>query len=470
MANSWERQVQPTLTRRRLLAGAVAVGAASALGGCAREQNSASPGPGGGDLDVVVVGAGIAGLAAARTLSRAGLRFVVLEARGRAGGRIWTSTEWPELPVDLGASWIHGRDGNPIYDLSREYGLATAVFDVGSLEGTGSEVRYTAQGAPISGAAEQQTETDTVLGLLEDAAEEPGAGDISMRAGIDALPEAAGAGQAITAELIEIAGDYGATPQQLSLAALTEDDSYPGPQLVFPGGYGQLTAKLAEGVPIRFDTAVSEVSLSDPDRVVIRAGTDTWTARAAIVTVPLGVLKAGAIRFTPALPADHQRAIERLGFGRYEKLVLSFDEGFADDVDQIQIADAGAPFTNWYNLQRFTGKPALMALNGGAAAEAVEALTVDQQTDRAVAMLRRVYGSRVPTPTAAQASNWWSDEFARGSYSFTAVGSGDDDRATLSAPVADRLWLAGEASHPTAHSTVHGAWLSGQVAAEQAAT
>ncbi|NBP86226.1 MAG: hypothetical protein EBU54_13955 [Mycobacteriaceae bacterium] len=128
-------------------------------------------------------------------------------------------------------------------------------------------------------------------------------------------------------------------------------------------------------------------------------------------------------------------------------------------------ARSGSP-----NLARFTGKPALMALNGGAAAEAVEALTVDQQADRAVAMLRRVYGSRVPTPTAAQASNWWSDEFSRGSYSFTAVGSGDDDRATLSAPVADRLWLAGEASHPTAHSTVHGAWLSGQVAAEQAST
>ncbi|MFM8598973.1 MAG: flavin monoamine oxidase family protein [Mycobacterium sp.] len=464
--------MQPTLTRRRLLTGAAAVGAVSVLGGCAREQNSGPPDPGGGDLDVIVVGAGIAGLAAARTLSRAGLRVVVLEARGRAGGRIWTSTEWPDLPIDLGASWIHGRDGNPIYDLSREYGLATAVFDVGSLEGSGSEARYSAQGAPISGTAQQQLDTaiNAVLGPLEDAAEEPGAGDISMSAGIDALPEAADAGPAVTAELTEIAGDYGATPQQLSLAALTEDDSYPGPQLVFPGGYGQLTAKLAEGVPIRFDTAVSEVSLSEPGRVVIRAGADTWTARAVIVTVPLGVLKAGAIRFTPALPTDHQRAIERLGFGRYEKLVLRFPDAFADDVDQIQIADAGAPFTNWYNLQRFTGEPALMALNGGGAAATIEAMTVGQQTDQAVAMLRRVYGERLSPPTAAQASSWWSDEFSRGSYSFTAVGSGEQDRVALGAAVDGRLWLAGEACHPTLHSTVHGAWLSGKEAAEQAAT
>ena len=475
--------MQPDLTRRSLLMGATAMGVAAVIGGCSRDtadtadtaETTRPADTGERDVDVVVVGAGIAGLAAARVLGRAGVRCVVLEARDRVGGRIWTSNAWPDLPVDLGASWIHGRDGNPIFDLSRELGITTTVFDVGSMDGSGTEARYSAQGTPIDAAADGRLEAEigTVMGLLEDAAEEPGSGGVSMSEGIDALPPAAralSASPGISAELIEFAGDYGASPQQLALAALAEEDSYPGPQLVFPGGYGQLTAALAKGMPIRLSTAVTEVSLNDPDRVVVRAGTDTWTARAAIVTVPLGVLKAGAIRFAPALPPGHQAAVERLGFGRYEKLVLSFDEGFADDVDQIQIADPGAPFTNWYNLARFTGKPALMALNGGAAAEAVEALTVDQQADRAVAMLRRVYGSRVPTPTAAQASNWWSDEFSRGSYSFTAVGSGDDDRVTLSAPVADRLWLAGEASHPTAHSTVHGAWLSGQVAAEQAST
>ncbi|NBP86227.1 MAG: hypothetical protein EBU54_13960, partial [Mycobacteriaceae bacterium] len=182
----------------------------------------------------------------------------------------------------------------------------------GSVDGSGTEARYSAQGTPIDAAADGRLEAEigTVMGLLEDAAEEPGAGGVSMSEGIDALPPAAralSASPGISAELIEFAGDYGASPQQLALAALAEEDSYPGPQLVFPGGYGQLTAALAKGMPIRLSTAVTEVSLNDPDRVVVRAGTDTWTARAAIVTVPLGVLKAGAIRFTQPR-AVHRKA------------------------------------------------------------------------------------------------------------------------------------------------------------------
>ena len=118
--------------RRTLLQAGMLIGAVAA-GGCGREDA-----PPNGEVDLLVVGAGVAGLAAAGYAAGQGLRCVVLEARDRVGGRIWTSAEWPKVPVDLGASWIHGTDGNPVYDEITRLGIETAVFDVGSSDGVGS--------------------------------------------------------------------------------------------------------------------------------------------------------------------------------------------------------------------------------------------------------------------------------------------------------------------------------------------
>lgn len=411
----------------------------------------------------MVVGAGIAGLAAAGALTRAGADVVILEARDRVGGRIYTSESLPGTPVDMGASWIHGTDGNPVYDEAVDLGLATAVFDVGSTDGGGTSVLYSPQGARLDADAAERR----LNAVLESLERRPAPPDVSLADAVEELPKslrawAGGPG------LTEFAADYGATPDQLALSALSEDDSFPGPQRVFPGGFGQLTARLAEDVPIRFGSIVSAVSVRD-NGVVIDTGARTWAADAAILTVPLGVLKAGTIRFDPPLPEGHLRAIDALGFGRYEKLALQFDRPFWDDVDQIAIADRG-PFGNWYNLERVTGSPVLMALNGAAAATSLDGLPVPRRTDLAVAALSAVYGSRFREPTGAVSSDWWADPFSRGSYSFTAVGSSAEDREALGSSVGGRLWLAGEASHPTLHSTVHGAWLSGQWAAEQVPT
>lgn len=255
----------------------------------------------------------------------------------------------------------------------------------------------------------------------------------------------------------------------MALTALEEDDGYTGAQRILPGGYRQLTERLADGLDIRTGVVVTEVSLRDPDRVGIRAGADRWQTRRAIITVPLGVLQAGTIRFDPPLPEEHQSAVAALGSGRFEKVVLRFAEPFWDDVDQIQVSTVpGAPFAGWYNLHRVTGAPVLMALNGGAAAAALDGMTADRRAARAAQTLAGIYGGRFRDPVAAQATDWWADEFARGSYSFTAVGSGVADREALAEPIADRLWLAGEAVAADTHSTVHGAWISGRTAARQA--
>jgi monoamine oxidase len=420
-------------------------------------------------LDVVVVGAGIAGLAAAEVLGREGKRYIVLEARNRVGGRIWTSAQWPDTPVDLGASWIHGTDGNPVYDAITRFKIKTAVFDVGSSDGGGSSILYGPNGTRIDDGLLDRRLEKVVAGLEDLAVATP---QLSAGAGMQRLP---GKAQALLADPLVAAGlttyiaDYGATPEQLALGALEEDDALPGRQRVLPGGYGQLTGRLADGVPIRLDTAVTEIAWENPDGVVVRTRDGEWRAGAVIVTVPLGVLKAGGIRFDPPLPADHQRAVDTLGMGRYEKLVLKFDAPFWDDVDEIAIArEPGAPFGNWYNLHRVTGAPILMALNGAAAAATLDGLPAPRQAETAGQVLGGVYGGRYRPPTSAQASRWWADEYSRGSYSFTAAGSGEDDRSALGEPLADRLWLAGEAQHPTWHSTVHGAYASGRAAAEQA--
>lgn len=418
-----------------------------------------------------MIGAGIAGLAAAGVVARAGLRTVVLEARDRVGGRIWTSTAWPDVPVDLGASWIHGTAGNPVYDEVNRLGLATSVFDVGSFEGAGSAIYYSRSGTELD-ADEVEKAAERVIGYLESIGGKSGAGRTSLSAALDALPpdlRDIARTPAVAASLNTYAGDFGATPETLALSALDEDDSYPGAQRVFPAGYGELTERLAATLPVRRRTPVTGISLRDRDRVVLDTADGQWRAAKVIVTVPLGVLKSGAITFDPPLPPDHRRAIDAIGFGRFEKLVLRFDTAFWDDVDQIQVVGMpGDPFTGWYNLNRVARRPVLMALNGGSAAAAIDAMPLDRQTALATEVLAGIYPGRFRPPVAAQASGWWTDEFSRGSYSFTAVGSGDQDREALAEPVDDRMWLAGEAAHEQFHSTVHGAWLSGEAAAKQA--
>lgn len=456
--------------RRAVLAGAVTLGATVAA--CAAERTPPPSEAPERDVDVAVIGAGIAGLAAAGALAAAGRRCVVLEARDRVGGRIWTSNAWADLPVDLGASWIHGTEGNPVYAEATRLGIPTTVFDVGSADGAGSVEYYSPDGTELD-ATEIEAGSAEVLGYLEGIADSRDAGRRSLQAALDQLPpglDAVAREPVVAAALSDYAGDFGASPQDLALRALDEDDSFPGPQRVFPGGYGELTRRLAEGLPVRLNTPVTAISLRDAGHVLIDTAAGRWRAKKVIVTVPLGVLKSGAVQFDPPLPEPHRRAIDAIGFGRFEKLVLRFDSAFWDDDDQIQVAGRpGQPFSGWYNLNRVAGRPALMALNGGAAAAAIDGMPLDRQRALAAEVLAGVYRDRFRPPVGAQASAWWADEYSRGSYSFTAVGSGPGDREALAEPVEGRLWLAGEAVHEEQHSTVHGAWLSGRAAAEQVA-
>ena len=294
--------------------------------------------------DVAVIGAGIAGLAAARVLQDEALSVAVVEARDRVGGRIWTDGDLG-APLDRGASWIHGIDGNPL----------TAIADRLDLPRV-------------------ETREDTVL---RGAGEEIGWRDLPEWLGLD----------------LELQYSAGAARAQINLSAYLVQDDYVGGDRYMAAGYGPVVADLAAGLDVYLGAEVRHVTLGDGVRVSYADGV-VEEYDAAIVTVPLGVLKAGGILFEPPLPEEKQGAINRLGMGVLDKLFLAFEAPFWDDATWLITAETGLPpghFNMWLNLNKVLGVPVLMALNAGPPAAHLAGYDDEEIVARALHALQRAY-------------------------------------------------------------------------------
>lgn len=436
------------LTRRQFTVGAGVLAAATMLPGCGNggaPEGDASR----GDVPkerIVVIGAGMAGLAAARRLAEAGKDVTVVEARDRIGGRTWTDTSLG-VPIDLGAAWIHGPEGNPLTELADEVDARRVEtdFDKLVLIRDGDEV-----GADV---------VQSVLTGWQAIAK--GLGTLSEDAGED---ESVASGLAQVADMqnpfvqwsvaSEIVGDYAADPDELSLRWLGNEGEFSGPDLILPGGYIQLAQHLARGLTVRLSTEVSRV-VHGGSGVRIETSQGVIEGDRAIVTVPLGVLKAGMIAFEPPLPDEKQAAIERLGFGLLDKVVLKFDQPFWPDADVMGLVGSAQPLPLLINGETFADVPLLVGLRGGSDARARESLSDQDAVSQVVTALN------APLPTGSLVTRWAADPYARGSYSFIAVGSSPDDMEALAEPVDDRLAFAGEATNAEFFGTVHGAYLSG---------
>ncbi len=409
---------------------------------------------------VLVIGAGIAGLAAARELQSAGAKVIVLEGRDRIGGRMWTDTSMG-APIDLGAAWIHEADGNPITELAGKLGISTAIdednwiwFDKvnGRLDDTDS--------------AELAAYLETIEDRVEALGDEDG-GDQSVADAVASVltteekedPEAV---RAIHQFVSGLETETGADAEKLSIFKGMSDRGFDGPDRLFPGGYVGILQGLAEGLDIRLSHRVARVRYG-ADGVEVETDRGSFEADAGIVTLPLGVLKAGSVRFEPELPEAKRRAIERLGMGILDKVVLRFDENFwPEEVMKIgNLSDVKGEYPEFVSLSRLTGKPILVGLVGAGFARRVEGLSDEEVRSEILAVLRRMFGDGVPDPVEIRVTRWGKDPFALGSYSHIPVGASRSDYDALAAPVGDVLGFAGEATHRDYPATVHGAYLSG---------
>lgn len=431
-----------------------------------------SPGPApdeNKEADVLVIGAGMAGLAAARALQAAGRRVIVLEARERIGGRVWTDTTWLDLPVDMGASWIHGVEENPIAEIAAEQQIRTLSTDYDNLWLYDSDGRLLEDDEHDALEAEAEAFFEAALEAANDEYDT----DQSIQRAVDdhlaRRPLSPRQRRALDYFInSSVEHEYAADIADLSLFAWDDGDGFDGEDVIFPGGYGQIADFLAEGLDIRLGQPVSAVAYGDGGVTVECAG-GSFRAGRAVITLPLGVLQKGSVRFDPPLPPAKQAAIGSLGMGLLNKLYLRFSRVFWPVEAELlgYISPVKGEWNETLNFAHYTGKPVLLLFNAGNYGRAIEKLSDEEIVAEAMTRLRTIYGPDIPEPEAYQITRWASDPFAWGSYSYLRPGTDGDTRDALAEPVANRLFFAGEATSSAYAATVHGAYLSGLRAAEE---
>lgn len=505
---------------------------------------------------IVVVGAGVAGLSAARHLqamirqfeSRLPCRYKVkiVEARGRIGGRVYShqlSNGGPGNRIDLGAQIVTGfSGGNPLNVVLRQQ-LRTPYH---SLTQARNDLIHDASGRPFPRSIDDKAQgvfnlllelaakfrtndlqdttdkdvklaphADKLLGVAKTTGSKPSedvAGDplatlrqlgfeIHPDASMPTVEEGPSLGATMTNALQAVETvitltehersllawqwanmEYacGTNLDNLSLRHWDQDDGneFEGHHAMVIGGYSQLARGLAIA-PTSLDIQTGAPVARVTDGGVLLADGEAISADRVIVTVPLGVLKEESIEFDPPLPDWKRKAIDQLGFGLLNKVVLVYDRQFwADDIDMIghcpvlgerASADGRGRFYMFWNCTQTASRPTLVALMAGNAALACENELETTLAAEACDILQAIHSSKgsLPKPREVIVTRWGRDPYARGSYSYIGQQGSGEDYDDMGRPVGDRLFFAGEACCRTHPSTVHGAYLSGLAAAKQ---
>ena len=429
---------------------------------------------------ILIIGAGMAGIMAGRTLQEAGHSVAIVEGRARIGGRTHTdSTLGPD--IDMGGAWIHGPHGNPLTPLAAQYGVGTGYTDfhnetgdkVLAFDGHGRQLDTAAYTrgeqifrgalAHLHGSILHQMPPDECQSLADLHAH--GLPHVNL----EALSEDERLGYYYAGFLRPQYEDA----TDLHLIDWRQGKSYiklpGGDLLVHGGGYGKLIRGLAEGLTIHTDCAVRHIRYG-AEGVTLTTTQGEMTADRVVITVPLGVLQAGHITFEPPLPEEKTAAIGRLGMGFYEKIALKFPHIFWPLRPHRfnYLPEGERPlYTSWLNNAHYSGQPVLVAYHSGSRAQYINQLSDEDLIAGCMETLRKLFGADIPDPIGYVRTGWAQDPFSCGSYSYGKVGSSLADRARLAEPVDGRLFFAGEATHPHYTGTVHGAYETGIRAAKE---
>jgi monoamine oxidase len=413
--------------------------------------------------DVLVIGGGIAGLTVARQLTCAGLNVVLLEARDRLGGRIFTHST-ADFPIELGAEFVHGRP-EEIFGLAAEAGVPIV---------------------PVKGEYRRKTngEWDDAGRLMEKVEKlfekmPAGGPDQSF---VEFLERSSASDEVKEQALRYVEGFHAADPSRISVHSLVRDtraeEKIDGDRQFRTGsGYAALVRATYDRIEHKHCTIVLKTAVTEirwrRGEAVVRSGNAEFHAPRVVITVPLGVLKANCILFTPAL-GKKKDAMKFLEMGPVVRVVMRFREKFWEQEPEMK--DLGFLFTDdpqfptWWTSNPLPS-PILTGWAAGRYALMLKGLGIDAITTKAAESLARILklspGQLQRQLLTSFVHDWQADPFFRGAYSYTAVG-GTDAAQELARPVEDTLYFAGEATNFEGYGgTVHGAIATGHRAARE---
>jgi monoamine oxidase len=398
-------------------------------------------------VDVVVVGAGAAGLVAARELKRAGLAVRVVEARHRVGGRAWTDRETFGAPIDRGCAWLHAADQNPWTDYARQHGFTVIERSPDWQQWLGRE--------RVSAGLRTRLDADWDRAVEAMAAAARAGRDVAASTVLPADLEFRPLFDAI------MSWSMGVDTSNLSTVDFTNSEDSDVNWSV-PEGLGTVVARAARDLDVVLDCPVTAIDWGGAGvRVATTRG--TIEGRAVVVTIPTTLLARGEPAFTPALPAEYGEAFAGLPLGVANKVFLELDPGALPFDGRVNFVASASTARTVSLTVRPAGHELLLAYFGGDYARDLEAQGALEAAAREE--LVRIFGAQLGCRIRrTAATSWVSDRWARGSYSAARPGFAHC-RKVLARPVGERVFFAGDACTVDTFGAIHGAWASGLAAA-----